>query len=221
MERKEWCCTIACKGSDGLAWERRRAGRDRACRMVLYKKWKNVALEVEGLVKQLPSAGEHDKIDAIVNLLTYKFSWSNKTNHQSIAAITIGIEFCIFKNWQGGWDKSGSTLTRGRCVQKVVESSNPTNKKGNKCVFGSRSGEKKKFGEKHVADFTSGWQWLIAVATLKLKTRTGEGFLPYATIGLLWVKGIGDRPRVEDENRRRECVKGCGGSSQPTEMEFE
>ncbi|KAL4573820.1 hypothetical protein LXL04_020639 [Taraxacum kok-saghyz] len=34
MERKEWCRTIACKGCDGLAWERRRdiAQRDRACR---------------------------------------------------------------------------------------------------------------------------------------------------------------------------------------------
>ncbi|KAG4982451.1 hypothetical protein JHK82_027299 [Glycine max] len=34
----------------------------------LYEKHKNAALDIEGIVKQLATAGDHDKITAVINL---------------------------------------------------------------------------------------------------------------------------------------------------------
>ncbi|KAK4400100.1 protein VAC14, partial [Sesamum angolense] len=48
----------------------------------LYEKRKNAALEVEGIVKQLASSGDHDKITAVINLLTNEYTYSPQANHR-------------------------------------------------------------------------------------------------------------------------------------------
>ncbi|KAA8532508.1 hypothetical protein F0562_032676 [Nyssa sinensis] len=62
----------------------------------LYEKRKNAALEVEGIVKQLAAAGDHDKITAVINLLTHEFTYSQQANHRKggligLAAATVGL----------------------------------------------------------------------------------------------------------------------------------
>ncbi|OMO60688.1 Armadillo-like helical [Corchorus capsularis] len=62
----------------------------------LYEKRKNAALEVEGIVKQLASAGDHEKISAVINLLTTEFTYSPQANHRKggligLAAATVGL----------------------------------------------------------------------------------------------------------------------------------
>ncbi|KAK4544148.1 hypothetical protein RGQ29_033017 [Quercus rubra] len=62
----------------------------------LYEKRKNAALEVEGIVKQLAVAGDHDKITAVINLLTTEFTYSAQANHRKggligLAAATVGL----------------------------------------------------------------------------------------------------------------------------------
>ncbi|KAL7240174.1 hypothetical protein ACSBR2_005946 [Camellia fascicularis] len=62
----------------------------------LYEKRKNAALEVEGIVKQLAAAGDHDKITAVINLLTTEFTNSAQANHRKggligLAAATVGL----------------------------------------------------------------------------------------------------------------------------------
>ncbi|KAE9605289.1 putative vacuole morphology and inheritance protein [Lupinus albus] len=62
----------------------------------LYERRKNAALEVEGIVKQLAVNGEHDKITAVINLLTNEFTYSLQANHRKggligLAAATVGL----------------------------------------------------------------------------------------------------------------------------------
>ncbi|RDX70776.1 Protein VAC14-like protein [Mucuna pruriens] len=62
----------------------------------LYEKRKNAALEVEGIVKQLAVAGDHDRINAVINLLTTEYTYSPQANHRkggliSLAAATVGL----------------------------------------------------------------------------------------------------------------------------------
>nr|CAB3501539.1 unnamed protein product [Digitaria exilis] len=63
----------------------------------LYEKRKNAALEIEGIVKQLATAGEHDKISAVISLLTTEFTYSPQANHRKqggligLAAVTVGL----------------------------------------------------------------------------------------------------------------------------------
>ncbi|CAK9146249.1 unnamed protein product [Ilex paraguariensis] len=62
----------------------------------LYEKRKNAALEIENIVKQLTVAGEHDKIAAVINLLTNEFTYSPQANHRKggligLAAATVGL----------------------------------------------------------------------------------------------------------------------------------
>ncbi|CAJ2674347.1 unnamed protein product [Trifolium pratense] len=62
----------------------------------LYEKRKNAALEVEGIVKQLASAGDHDKVNAVIDLLTTEYTNSPQANHRkggliSLAAATVGL----------------------------------------------------------------------------------------------------------------------------------
>ncbi|KAE8699026.1 Protein VAC14-like protein [Hibiscus syriacus] len=62
----------------------------------LYEKRKNAALEIEGIVKQLASAGDHDKISAVINLLAKEFTYSSQANHRKggligLAAATVAL----------------------------------------------------------------------------------------------------------------------------------
>ncbi|KAL8112300.1 hypothetical protein AgCh_019849 [Apium graveolens] len=62
----------------------------------LYEKRKNAALEVEGVVKQLTVLGDHDKITAVINLVTNEFTYSPQANHRKggligLAAVTVGL----------------------------------------------------------------------------------------------------------------------------------
>ncbi|KAJ0096269.1 hypothetical protein Patl1_15526 [Pistacia atlantica] len=62
----------------------------------LYEKRKNAALEVEGIVKQLAMAGDHEKISTVINLLTHEFTYSPQANHRKggligLAAATVGL----------------------------------------------------------------------------------------------------------------------------------
>ncbi|KAM7271617.1 hypothetical protein ACFE04_030831 [Oxalis oulophora] len=62
----------------------------------LYEKRKNAALEVEGIVKNLTLAGEHEKITSLINLMTTEFTYSPQANHRKggligLAAVTVGL----------------------------------------------------------------------------------------------------------------------------------
>ncbi|KAK4761252.1 hypothetical protein SAY87_006145 [Trapa incisa] len=62
----------------------------------LYEKRKNAALEIEGIVRQLASTGDHDKIRAVINLLTTEFTLSPQANHRKggligLAAATVAL----------------------------------------------------------------------------------------------------------------------------------
>ncbi|KAG1334170.1 protein VAC14 [Cocos nucifera] len=62
----------------------------------LYEKRKNAALEVEWIVKQLAVAGEHEKINAVINMLNVDFTYSPQANHRKggligLAAVTVGL----------------------------------------------------------------------------------------------------------------------------------
>ncbi|XP_051149030.1 protein VAC14 homolog [Andrographis paniculata] len=62
----------------------------------LYEKRKNAALEVEGIVKQLAVAGDHDKISGVINLLANEYTYSPQANHRKggligLAAATVGL----------------------------------------------------------------------------------------------------------------------------------
>ncbi|KAK1313086.1 hypothetical protein QJS10_CPA06g02091 [Acorus calamus] len=62
----------------------------------LYEKRKNAALELEGIVKQLALAGEHEKITSVIHLLTTEFTYSPQANHRKggligLAAATVGL----------------------------------------------------------------------------------------------------------------------------------
>lgn len=62
----------------------------------LYEKRKNAALEIEGIVKQLTTTGDHDRITALINLLTTEFTYSPQANHRKggligLAAATVGL----------------------------------------------------------------------------------------------------------------------------------
>ncbi|CAI9779134.1 unnamed protein product [Fraxinus pennsylvanica] len=62
----------------------------------LYEKRKNAALEVEGIIKQLAAAGDHDKITAAINFLANEFTYSPQANHRKggligLAAATVAL----------------------------------------------------------------------------------------------------------------------------------
>ncbi|KAJ6771821.1 TAX1 BINDING PROTEIN-RELATED [Salix koriyanagi] len=62
----------------------------------LYEKRKNAALEIEGIVKSLAAAGDHEKISAVINLLTMEFTTSPQAHHRKggligLAAATVGL----------------------------------------------------------------------------------------------------------------------------------
>nr|GLL32876.1 protein VAC14 homolog [Ipomoea trifida] len=48
----------------------------------LYEKRKNAALELEGIVKQLVAAGDHDRINSVINLLIHEYAQSPQANHR-------------------------------------------------------------------------------------------------------------------------------------------
>ncbi|GLJ48313.1 hypothetical protein SUGI_1019740 [Cryptomeria japonica] len=62
----------------------------------LYEKRKNAALELEGVIKNLTAVGDHEKISAIINVLTNEFALSPQANHRKggligLAAATVGL----------------------------------------------------------------------------------------------------------------------------------
>ncbi|KAK8643463.1 hypothetical protein V6N13_012762 [Hibiscus sabdariffa] len=62
----------------------------------LYEKRKNAALEIEGIVRQLASSGDHEKISVLINLLAMEFAYSPQANHRKggligLAAATVGL----------------------------------------------------------------------------------------------------------------------------------
>ncbi|GJY64498.1 protein VAC14 [Tanacetum coccineum] len=62
----------------------------------LYEKRKTAAYEVEGIVKQLTSVGDHDKISGVIKLLANDFAYSPQVNNRKggligLAAITVGL----------------------------------------------------------------------------------------------------------------------------------
>lgn len=62
----------------------------------LYEKRKNAAFEVEGVVRQLTTAGDHERISAVINVLTNDFALSPQANHRKggligLAAATVGL----------------------------------------------------------------------------------------------------------------------------------
>ncbi|XP_075082941.1 protein VAC14 homolog isoform X2 [Nicotiana tabacum] len=62
----------------------------------LYEKRKNAALELEGIIKQLTGAGDHDKITAVINLMTQEYTYSPQAHNRKggligLAAVTVGL----------------------------------------------------------------------------------------------------------------------------------
>ncbi|KAH7404172.1 hypothetical protein KP509_15G013700 [Ceratopteris richardii] len=62
----------------------------------LYEKRKTAAFEVEGVVRQLTAAGDHERIAAVINVLTNDFARSPQANHRKggligLAAATVGL----------------------------------------------------------------------------------------------------------------------------------
>ncbi|XP_019266475.1 PREDICTED: protein VAC14 homolog isoform X1 [Nicotiana attenuata] len=62
----------------------------------LYEKRKNAALELEGIIKQLTGAGDHDKIAGVINLLTQEYTYSPQAHNRKggligLAAVTVGL----------------------------------------------------------------------------------------------------------------------------------
>eukprot|EP00250_Pteridium_aquilinum_P009774 c18928_g1_i1 orf=170-2287(+) len=62
----------------------------------LYEKRKNAALEVEGIIRQLTTAGDHEKISAVILMLTNEFAMSPQANNRKggligLAAATVGL----------------------------------------------------------------------------------------------------------------------------------
>ena len=48
-------------------------------------------------MKQLTTAGDHDKITAVINLLTTEFTYSPQANHRKVFAVVLcTILFCSF-----------------------------------------------------------------------------------------------------------------------------
>ncbi|KAK9148891.1 hypothetical protein Scep_007648 [Stephania cephalantha] len=71
----------------------------------LYEKRKNAAQEIEGIVKQLAMVGDHDKITAVINLLTNEFTSSPQANHRKggligLAAATVGNYFQVLATFE-------------------------------------------------------------------------------------------------------------------------
>ncbi|KAA3453297.1 protein VAC14-like protein isoform X1 [Gossypium australe] len=67
----------------------------------LYEKRKNAALEIDGIVKQLASSGDHEKISAVIKLLATEFTDSPQANHRKggligLAAATVGDLFAFY-----------------------------------------------------------------------------------------------------------------------------
>ncbi|KFK33392.1 hypothetical protein AALP_AA5G006900 [Arabis alpina] len=62
----------------------------------LYEKRKNAALDLENIVKSLTSAGDHDKISKVIEMLIKEFAKSPQANHRKggligLAAVTVGL----------------------------------------------------------------------------------------------------------------------------------
>ncbi|KAK9106930.1 hypothetical protein Syun_022941 [Stephania yunnanensis] len=57
----------------------------------LYEKRKNAAQEIEEIVKQFAMAGDHDKIMAMINLLTNQFTSSPQANHRKGGLIGLAV----------------------------------------------------------------------------------------------------------------------------------
>lgn len=50
--------------------------------LVMWIFWRS--LQVEGIVKTLAAAGDHDKITAVINLLTTEYTFSPQANHRKV-----------------------------------------------------------------------------------------------------------------------------------------
>ncbi|CDY36250.1 BnaC07g21040D [Brassica napus] len=62
----------------------------------LYEKRKYAALEIENTVKNLTSAGDHDKLSKVIDILVKEFAKSPQPNHRkggvlALAAVTVGL----------------------------------------------------------------------------------------------------------------------------------
>ncbi|KAJ4901304.1 Protein VAC14-like protein [Raphanus sativus] len=62
----------------------------------LYEKRKSAALEIENTVKNLASAGDHEKLSKVIDMLVKEFAKSPQPNHRkggvlALAAVTVGL----------------------------------------------------------------------------------------------------------------------------------
>ena len=48
----------------------------------IYEKHKDVAMEVEGVVRTLTTTGDHEKLSEIITMMAHEFALSPKENHQ-------------------------------------------------------------------------------------------------------------------------------------------
>jgi vacuole morphology and inheritance protein 14 len=46
--------------------------------------WRGL-VQIEGIVKQLATAGEHEKISVVIQLLTNDFTFSPQANHRKVS----------------------------------------------------------------------------------------------------------------------------------------
>ncbi|KAK9098631.1 hypothetical protein Syun_025676 [Stephania yunnanensis] len=64
-----------------------------------YEKRKNANAEIEEIVKQLAMAGDHDKITAMINLLTNEFPSSPQANHQKVILVLVFVSLIVLVDW--------------------------------------------------------------------------------------------------------------------------
>ncbi|GJT07520.1 protein VAC14 [Tanacetum coccineum] len=81
----------------------------------LYEKRKLAAYEVEGIVRQLTAVGDHDKITAVINLLTHEYTYSPQTNHRKggligLAAATVGLSAEAAQHLEFSLEQKGLTF---------------------------------------------------------------------------------------------------------------
>ena len=46
-------------------------------------------VQIEGIVKQLATAGEHEKISAVILLLTHDYTYSPQANHRKVCLLPV------------------------------------------------------------------------------------------------------------------------------------
>lgn len=91
--------------ADKLYEKRKNAALEVAMRVILcvflvrFCVMMDLMWQVEGVVKQLTAVGDHDRITAVINLLTNEFTYSPQANHRKVCFVisdSFALVFWMF-----------------------------------------------------------------------------------------------------------------------------